>query len=197
MRTYISGDTTCFPSEEVLLKFEQAEEYLKKLDHEIVNPLKLCSAELAPWPVRLEVLSGCDGIFLLDDWLASKESLMEKYYSAVTGKEILFQTRIESEELSSQRVHLIISRIEGAIHEVTGLTLKQYQEGSREEDGFFARMLFSIHCHRDGLDPKSIIHFIRRDRTTILHYLKRYPDELKFNPCFRAVAEKVEQKLNT
>jgi hypothetical protein len=196
MKIYISGDTAALPLKDTIVKFDEAEKYLKKQNHIPVNPFKSDESKLTSWPARLEVLSGCDGIFLLSNWLSSKEAMMERYYSGVTGKEILFESKIEEETCSDIQEEIIVSRIKGAIEEVTGLTFEQYTEEDRETNGFFCRMIFSIHCHKAGIDSKRIIHHIPRDRTTILHYLKKYGDECKYNSIFREIAEKVNQKLS-
>jgi hypothetical protein len=196
MKLYISGNTAELPIKDIIVKFEEAEKYLKKQNHVPVNPFKIDESKLASWPARLEVLSGCDGIFLISNWLSSKEAMMERYFSGVTGKEILFESRIEEETRSNIQEELIVTRIKGAIQEVTGLTFEQYTEEDRETNGFFCRMIFSIHCHKAGIDYKRIIHHIPRDRTTILHYLKKYGDECKYNAIFREIAERVNQKLD-
>jgi hypothetical protein len=194
-KVFISGDLTGPGLIDKIIKFDNAEAFLCTQGHEPINPFKIDSNKLAPWPMRLEILSGCDAIFLLSNWLYSKESMMEKYYADVTGKEVLFESRIETENQSSQNEELVVSRIKGAIQEVTGLTFEQYTEEDRETNGFFCRMIFSIHCHKAGIDSKRIIHHIPRDRTTILHYLKKYGDECKYNAIFREIAERVHQKL--
>ena len=196
MKLYISGDTEAIPLKDIRVKFDEAEKYLKKQNHIPVNPFKIDESKLAPWPARLEILASCDAIFLLSNWLYNKESIMEKYYADVTGKEVLFESRIETENQSNQNEQVTITRIKGAIQEITGLTFEQYTEEDRETNGFFCRMIFSIHCHKAGIDSKRIIHHIPRDRTTILHYLKKYGDECKYNSIFREIAEKVNQKLD-
>ena len=45
------------------------------------------------------------------------------------------------------------------------------------------------------MKPMEIANLINRDRTTVLHLLKVYKDEIKYNPYFRAMAEKVNKKL--
>lgn len=191
MRVYISGNTAGLTVNDKGTKFHEAEIYLKKLKHEPVNPLTINSNALAPFPERLGVLADCEAIFLLSGWSLDKEALIEKYYSHITGKEILFESRLEEDNQRSNEEMLLVSRIKGAVEEVTGLTFEQYTEDDRRPEGFFARMLFSVHCKKAGIDSKRIIHHIPRDRTTILHYLNKYPDEFRFNKEFRETAEKI------
>ena len=195
MRVYISGNTAGLSVHDKGTKFHEAEIYLKKLKHEPVNPLKINSNVIASLPDRLGVLADCEAIFLLSGWPLDKEALIEKYYSTITGKEILFESRLEEENKRSNEEMLLVSRINGAIEEVTGLTFEQYTEDDRRPEGFFARMLFSVHCEKAGINSKRIIHHIPRDKTTILYYLNKYSDEYKYNSSFRETAEKVNQKL--
>lgn len=196
MKTFISGLIRLHTDDDKV-KFEKAEYYLKEMNHYPINPLKINNYCLASWPIRLETLSSCEAIFLLSDWLQSEESRMEKYYSEVTGKEVLFQSRLENDRYAGVQHESDISKITDVIYEVTGLQLRDYQDGPRTTEKYFCRVLFSVQCGKVGIEPEDIVlhKYIRRDITTILYYLKKYSEELKFNPEFRAMAQKVNQKL--
>lgn len=193
MKIFISGPITKAQVESDRAKFEIAENYLKEMNHLPINPFKINFYCLAPWPLRLESLTGCEAIFMLSDWQTSSEAMMEKYYSSITGKEILYQSRTEIDK----ETKYLVSEIDQAIEEVTGMRLKEYRDGPRSGCRYFARMLFSFHCNKSGIDPSVIINYIDRDVTSILRYLKKYDDEFKFNPAFRSMAERVNQKLNS
>lgn len=195
MKIFISGDTVSLTSKDRRLKFNEAEIYLKKLNYDVVNPLKIDCESLAPWTDRLVILTSCDAIFLLSNWLNSKESMMEKYYSSVTGKDILFESCIEEENKINCEEELIISRIKGAIEEVTGLTFAQYTEDDRKTTGFYCRMIFAIHCLKAKISDNKIIHDTGRSYYSIRYYQKQYDSEYQFNKKFRVIAERVNQKL--
>lgn len=89
-----------------------------------------------------------------------------------------------------------VSRIAEAIHEVTWLPFEAYKGGPNDVNCYFARMIFSFHCHQARFSPRMITAFIDRKRGTVLRYLKNYNNEYKFNPAFRDIAEKVKQKLS-
>src|ERR1035437_9490228 len=118
MKIYISGETSGLPKD-IKTKFEDAENYLRKISHTPINPLN-CSTLAS----RIELLSSCDAIFLLSGWLNSGESKIEKRVADLTGKEILFESRIEAENEEDT----ITFPIKGAIHEVTGLSFEQYAD---------------------------------------------------------------------
>jgi hypothetical protein len=189
MRIFISGSAGG-SLQEAKVKIAKAENDLEIMNNTPVNPLKSDSLH-----DRLVLLASCEAIYLLSDWLQSKEAIMEKCYSDITGKRILFESRLEEEMWVNADEENAVLRIKGAIEEVTGLTFQQYIEEGRREDVFYARMLFSINCLQAGIDQKRIINYMPRGRTTILRYLNNYHSEFKFNPKFRNWSEKVSQKL--
>lgn len=190
MKIYISGKITGLPFHEVEAKFQGAEELLEELDLVPVNPLKNGLTKEHSWNEHMvkdiEMLLDCDGIMMLDNWDTSKGAKIEYNIAVVTEKSILFEANIEKDNET-------VFRIQNAIHEVTGLKFSQYTTKSRKRDGFFARMIFVHHCHANGIDPMK---YILRDRTMIYHYLNQYHDEIKFNPHFKMIAKKIEDKLN-
>lgn len=194
MKVFISGDTSG-PLKDIKIRFEDAEDYLRKIKHTPINPLN-CSTIAS----RIELLSTCDAIFLLSGWLNSCESKIEKNVADLTGKVILFESRIEIDKQDD----LIIFPIKGAIHEVTGLSFEEYAKEDRlpgkrlhkcEPTGYFCRMIFSIQCQKAGIDTKRITRYIPRDYTSILHYLRKYDSEYTYNKDFRAMADNVNGKL--
>ena len=82
MKVYIAGKVTGLPSGEVFTKFGQAEFWLKHNGHEVVNPMRLCSAGWS-WGKCMRVciaeMMKCDAICLLQDWSSSRGAQMEYY----------------------------------------------------------------------------------------------------------------------
>jgi len=196
MRVFISGCTEP-PDENTRSAFQKAESDLFKLYYTPVNPFSINPGTLVSWPVLLEILSGCDAIFLLRGWMESDQSRLEKYYCEVTGKPILFQSKIEKDHYLSSKIQSQVTIIKEAIQEVSGLAFDDYRDGPRNDPGFFARMIFVMECKRAGISPQMIKSFINRKRTTILHYIAKYPDECKYNPTFREMAGMVRDKLKS
>lgn len=123
---------------------------------------------------------------MLDNWNESTIAKIEYDIAMRTGKNIYFESNIVSK-------NEVVLRIQDAIHEVMGLRFQDYTTKSRERNKYFARMVFVHHCSENDIDPAQ---YIRRDRTMMYHYLERYGDEMKYNPSFRKLAQKVDEKLN-
>lgn len=195
MKTYISGKISGLPSEEAKKKFKQAESYLQGLGHDVVNPFELRLGVDAPWESHmlfdLKLLFECDSIYMLDNWIESKGAMIEKHIADVRGMKVLFQKKEESEKYLA----ITIFKIKGAIQEVMGLKFEEYTTEVRCRDSFFARMIFTYHCRKTGMKLKEIARYIHRDHTTMLHYLNKYDDEVKYNPTFRAIAIRINKIL--
>jgi hypothetical protein len=193
-KTYITGQLEPF-SQDVRNKFQDAENRLSEMNRIPINPLKINAYQLAPWPVRLEMLSACDAIFLLNDFTQSKESLIEKYISEITGKEILFQSLVEENINRDCFERDILARVTGAIEAVTGKKFEDYKEENRKPEIFYPRIIFSHECSIQGLPIERIAYYLNRDGCTIKHHLRRYNDNYRFVKDFRIQAEKVVKML--
>jgi hypothetical protein len=192
MKIYISGKITGLPFPEVAAKFQSAEELLEELDLVPVNPLYNGLTNEHSWDEHMvkdiEMLLGCDGILMLDNWETSDGAMIERYIAEKKGMDIWHETTFRE----SQK---FMSNVKSAVYETTGLSFKEYTTRSRKRDTFFARMLFAKQCSQT-MKPMEIASLIKRDRTTVLHLLKVYKDEVKYNPTFRELAQKVDNILN-
>lgn len=193
MKVYISGKISGLDFEEVKKRFLEAEEFLESLGIQAVNPLKNGLSVDDAWIKHLcrdiELLHECSHIYMMDGWQESTGSCVEYDFAIRTGKTVLFASNII-------RNQGIVLKIENAIHEVTGLRLNQYSTKSRKRDGFFARMLFVQHCRREKMKLVDIAKYIHRDHSSMLHFLNKYNDEVRYNEFFRLMAERVNNILN-
>ena len=173
----------------------QVAKEIAKLGHQPFNPYGSDGA-LLPWPNRLDALTKeCQGLYLLQGWCNCVQAVTERHLCLAAGKVIFFQSAEEKRNAIDQKKLSIIERVQGAVHEATGLTLDEYRVHSRKEELFFARMIFAQHCSKEGLTPTEICTVIDRNKSMVYHYLKHYPDEFKFTPTFRNIATYVEQIL--
>ena len=190
IKIYISGRITGLPFSEVENKFQQAEWLLEELGLEAVNPLKNGLTQEHSWSEHMvkdiEMLFGCQGVLMLDNWTDSVGACIEYDIAMRMGKDVWFETNMAHN-------HEVVLQIQNAIHEVTGMKFCEYNTKSRKRNKFFARMMFVHHCHENDINP---IQYIHRDRTMVYHYLNQYYDEIKYNPSFKRMADKVEEKLN-
>lgn len=192
MKVYISGQISGLEPFEAKSRFDKAEEFLQGIGIDVVNPWDNGLPEESTWIQHLckdlEMLHECSHIYMMDGWQLSKGACIEYDFAVRTGKTVLFESGIV-------RNRGIILRIENAIHEVTGLTLREYSERSRKRDEFFARMLFVYHCRREKMKLVDIARYVNRDQSSMLHILNKYNDEVKYNPFFRDIAERVNNIL--
>ena len=197
MKIYISGKigdiTDPAVEQAVVEKFANAQELLEELGLEVENPLNNGLPRNAPWIQHLgrdlEILDGCDGIFMLRDWKTSRGAGHEFDYANRERKVVMFEADVI-------RTNQDVMQIQAAIQEATGMRFDQYITKSRKRDGFFARMLFVYHCRKCKMKLTAIAKFVHRDHSSMLHLLNKYDDEVKFNPYFRGLAEKVQSILN-
>lgn len=196
MRIYISGKISGLPYKEVEQRFEDAEALLTELGFEVVNPLKNGLSPNAPWINHfckdIELLDSCDAIYMLDGWRKSRGASHEFRYAKYEYKDMLF----ESDVIVHSKEDEAVLRIQNAIHEVTGLRFNQYITKSRKREGVFARMIFVYHCRKRKMKLIQIAKYVHRDHSSMLHLLKKYDDDFKYNPQFREMATRVNNILN-
>ena len=197
MKIYISGKIGDIsdPADEqaAIEKFASAQDLLESLGLEVENPLNNGLPHNAPW-IRhlgrdLEILDGCDGIFMLRDWKSSRGAEHEFDFANRENKIVMFESDVI-------KTNQDVLQIQAAIQEATGIRFDQYITKSRKRDGFFARMLFVYHCRKRKMKLTQIAKFVHRDHSSMLHLLNKFDDEVKFNPYFRGLAEKVNDLLN-
>lgn len=192
MKIYISGKVSGLPFDAVRRTFQDAQDLLEALGFEVVNPLKNGLNHSHPWMQHIvrdiELLLPCDAIFMLGNWVESVGAGIEYDIAVRTNKDVWFESNIV-------RTHSNILKIQNAIHEVTGMKFSEYTTKSRQRDGFFARMLFVYHCRRCKMKLTNIAKYVHRDHTSMLHLLKKYDDEVKYNPYFRVLAQRVDNIL--
>ena len=192
-RTYISGPITGDP--DARERFRDAERSLIEDGGLPVNPFDNGLADESPWQdhmiADIRMLMSCDAIFMLKGWNESKGARMEFHIAEEMGMEILFESKIERDRFVGAKNDRFANMMKAAIREVMGTDFDQHLDRSRSQDVFFMRMIFTYHCREFGMTLKMIKAYIHRDHTTMLHYLKRYKDEYRFNPQFRTIADNV------
>ena len=194
MKIYISGKISGLPIEEVKRKFSNAAELLESLNLQPVNPLDNGLDKDSTWAQHMgkyiETLLGCDGILMLCDWKQSRGADIERTIAKKLDMVILYEEIVADDE--NER---IAGFVEDAVQQVTGFSLKQFAQRSRCRERCYARMIFVYHCRRIKMRLVTISKYVHRDHTTMLHYLNKYNDEMRFNKEFRNIANKVVQKL--
>lgn len=193
MKVYISGQISGLDYEDARARFDKAEDFLKGLGVDTVNPMDNGLPEESTWIQHLckdlELLHDCSHIYMIDGWQLSRGACIEYDFAVRTGKSVLFESSII-------RCQDIVLRVTSAIHEVTGLKLSDYRASGRKMDGFFARMMFAHHCRLEGMTFWDIGRFINRERTSVIRTLNDYDKEFKYNAFFRSMAKRVDEILS-
>lgn len=194
MKLYISANTDQ-PQDRLNGFVLKAIAEIEHMGHVAISPLSH-DGILLPWSLRLEVLTKeCHGIYLLEGWQDSLEASTERLLCLTSDKKVIFQSSNQRKVAFDQEKVASALRVQMAIHEVTGYTIEEYRIHSRKEDLVFCRMIFSYQGKRMDLSPDEISRNLNISRSMVYHYLKVYPGEIRFNPKFRGLAERVEKLI--
>lgn len=189
MKVYLSGEISGLDIRVAREKFAKAEKFWKGLGVEVVNPLKNGLSIEDDWIKHisrdLELLNECKYVYMMEGWQRSVGACVEYDFSVRTGKKIYFESNMK-------RNGEKIARIEAAIHEVTGLRLEQYCTKSRKRDGHFARLLFAHFCSLEKIEYSDIAESIHRYNYSPFKLQNLFNNEIRHNPTFRVMAERVE-----
>jgi chromosomal replication initiation ATPase DnaA len=74
---------------------------------------------------------------------------------------------------------MTITQILNTVTSLGGIGISDIRGNGKKQKLVEARAIFSILCKDFGFSPAEIGKVINRDRTTILHYLKNYPEYIK------------------
>jgi hypothetical protein len=193
MKVYISGKTSYPPTSKDATRVKELETLLRLLGFELINPTSGGNEKVS---LESQIVGGinrlaqCDVVFMLSDWRESKASRIEYNVAKEMGKDFLYESAFPD---FAQNLNLV--KIQDAIHEATGLRFEQYSQKTRTREYVSARMIFVHHCMRIGLNVYKTARLVRRDRATVIHALKRYEDDIRFDKTFKEQAEKVNDIL--
>lgn len=198
-KCYVSGKITGLQMSEVYEKYAEAEQRLKELGYEAVTFKQNGLPESASWEEHMvadiNLLLGCDCIYMLDNWIDSKGARIEKNIAREVGMKVFFDTRALEASRKHERGEISLKKVENAIKEVMGLCPCDYAVKTRKREAYFARLVFSHHCFEDGVGFLTLGRYLKKDRVTIMRNVGKYHEEVKYNKGFRAQAEEIEQAL--
>lgn len=196
MKTYISGRITGLNYEKVKRNFRNGMNEVIAMGYEAVSPLFNGLPDSATWAEHMvkdiEILLGCEAIYMLNNWEQSKGARVEKNIAEEMGFKVMYQSK---EYIPIER----LEEIKDAIQEVTGLSIAEYAVSSRELKYLHPRVIFSEMVRRNAKNaPNSFIgDHLKRDSATIIHYKGLYEDRYAYNKEFRELAQGVEKLLKT
>jgi len=193
MRVYISGQISGLEMSEVIKKFAAAEELLRSVGFDPVNPLKNGLPASAPCDdhmiADITMLMPCEAIFMIRDWVNSRGARIEHKIAEEMGKMFLFEeTYIQSEARK-------LFEIKNAIKAVTGFAFEDYTIKCNKPSLFFARLIFVSYCIEYGLIAKDIAKMVNRSIDSINRYPRDFARELNHNKRFKNMVSKVNDLL--
>jgi hypothetical protein len=191
---FISGKIDGLPYEEVSRKFDEARQLLEFVGYFVVSPINNNSKNCYTWEHkllhRIELLLPCNVVYFLDNWTESTESLIEYDIAMRLNKIIIIDTKNKNEKYYN------LNKIKDAISAVTGLTFNEYTTRSRRKEFVYARMLFAHYCFTvENMQLLDIAGILKRDRATLFYAIKKYNDDVKYNPKFRELVNNIKKVL--
>jgi len=92
-KIYIAGKVTGLPTNEVAVKFANADFNLQNQGFEVINPIMVVGDWRCPWDLAMRkciiALMDCDAIYLLPDWRSSKGANIERNLASILELEII------------------------------------------------------------------------------------------------------------
>ena len=148
-------------------------------DCELIYSARLSDKEKDPTCV-FPILKNCDSVFMLQGWERDKRCLLEKIYAEYLGKEIYY----EDDEPINHILSSVLTIFDISYSEMTG--------SSRRALCVYARMLFTFACRKRGYAIDTISKIIKRDHSSISHYLNLYGCENSLGAEFKYYKERLD-----
>lgn len=191
MKVYIlGGSVSNVQSAKDKESFKNAEKVIVEMGMTPVNPynyyLKSKSKEINMLS-SIEIMLGCDMVYLLGDWMENKQSRIIKCVADEYNKPIYNESFVMD---YSQEIDMV----KDAVFHSTGFRYYQYIIQCRKRELHFARLIF-IYQIKKLISKEMAQMLINRDYYTVYHAIKVYDNEYETNKHFRLLADKAEKKL--
>lgn len=199
MKIYIAGKISGLDFEEVKAKFNKAETRLKAHGFEVVNPVT--GADPAkPWAFHMvkdiEMLLGCEAIYLLKDWHESRGARIERTIASELEMQVFSEKNGGClDKLQVYSDPNIIEKLKSAIMIFSGLSYMEFIKEGKGQKEYFCRLIFHHFCTMNGIKNEELHHLLNRDYSTVSQYRWKYEQEMKFNRNFYDLATKIEKHL--
>lgn len=90
---------------------------------------------------------------------------------------------------------MFVDKLFEIVEKEFGITKDDLLSKSRYEELVVCRRIISYYLYNNGFSFYQIAEFLKRDRTSIIFYIKKFDDELKFNKMFYKCHERVRYKI--
>ncbi len=183
-RIYISGNAGGSSVRTSQMFFEAEQQLKENPNYEVFNSYelgftgKLENEDAKDW---FELILSCDAIYLLDGWLDSEHSILERNIMERMGKVILFEKK-----LAKYKAFDKTERLRNTIHDITGCSFSSIIAKGRERERYYPRILFCYYCHTYlGINKITIAQLVKRHFTSVIHALGQYEDLNEFDNEFK------------
>lgn len=192
-KIYISGQITGLDMKHVKTRFFEAEELLKSIGLDPVNPLKNGLPEEASWERHMirdiEMLFECDGVLMLSNWHQSKGARIERSIANELGKIVMYESAL-SDNMKA------VNRIKESICQVMGLPFEEYVKHDTYTYKYYARLVYAHQCKKKAcISSNQIASALGRHPRNIARYGYKYTEEYNYNKEFRSIADKINNIL--
>jgi hypothetical protein len=175
-RVYISGIQD-------IGMFNECRDFLSYMDlHAINSPISIHSGKELITSIQQLVCS--DVVYMAEGWDTHRMANIEHDVAMMLRIPMIFEESCN-----------IIRKLDIAIYEVTGYRRADYSKRGNQHEAFVARMIFAHHCRKMGMKLSDIAMLIHRHHSLVVYAVNKYDDAFRFDKQFRAIAEKVNQKL--
>jgi len=191
MKVYISGQITGLSYNEARIRFEKGKYILEQLGYTVINPFNNGLKYNDSWENHMkkdiEMLYGCDAIFMLDNWISSVGANIEYNISKEKGFKVFFENDFKFEKMN----------IKDAISVLTQMEFKYICDKTRERKKFYARMIYTNYMYnrRPRAKIEDIARELNKNKLIPYYYLKKYKEEMKYNKEFRELCSMVDYLL--
>lgn len=82
-----------------------------------------------------------------------------------------------------------------AIHRAVSVSLDEIRSRCRIPTLVYARMIYAHYARRTGATISAIGEDTAHDHSTVSYWIKKFPDEYRFNPAFRTLCDEIGKEL--
>ncbi len=187
MKVYISGQITGLDIDDARAKFENAENIVRGMGLRPVNPLT-GSDQTKKWKEHMvrdiEMLFGCDAIFMIRNWKKSKGARIERFIAEEMGMLILHENGVNGDP---------IKKLKDAIYQATGISYEEYTQRNKKLPNHFARLVFGNYLLSvEQYKPREVARMVNRSRSTVSRYPENFQTEIDVNREFRDLVKGIE-----
>jgi hypothetical protein len=187
VKIYLSGGISSRTKQEYERHFAGVGRTLQAKGYDVVSPLDNGLPADAGWATHmradLRMLTYCDEIFMLAGWERSAGATAEHSIAAALGMAIHYEEKPRN------------GAIKQAILAALNIPFWQICQRGRRRATVYARFIYAHFARRAGDTIITIANEMTHTHSNVSYYLRRYNNELTYNPEFRRAVKAVMDAL--